>query len=114
MSVEGYASPTGTKTPDASGEAVHGLTGRDANKLLAQTTGVCPGRTSPFGAWVETIPDRNLKRALPTEAPRPRPDALWPKAADVSPVGTTQLAKYLDENARSLQSRLQQLAAGAR
>ena len=83
-SVDGYAIPAGTKTPDASWVAVHGLTDRDSNKLMAQTTGLCPGRKSQFGAWVDTIPGRSLRRALPTEATRPSPDALWPKAADVS------------------------------
>ena len=82
-SVDGYAIPAGTKTPDASWVAVHGLTDRDSNKLMAQTTGLCPGRKSQFGAWVDTIPGRSLRRALPTEATRPSPDALWPKAADV-------------------------------
>jgi multiple sugar transport system substrate-binding protein len=111
-SVDGYAIPAGTKTPDASWVAVYGLTDRDANKLMAQTTGLCPGRKSQFGAWVDTIPDRSLRRALPTEATRPSPDALWPKAADVSQVVNAQLAKYFDENSVSLQGMLQQLAAG--
>ena len=111
-SVDGYAIPAGTKTPDASWVAVHGLTDRDSNKLMAQTTALCPGRKSQFGAWVDTIPGRGLRRALPTEATRPSPDALWPKAADVSQVVNTQLARYFDENSISLQGMLQQLAAG--
>ena len=83
-----------------------------SNKLLAETTFLCPGRKSQFGAWVATSPDRSLRRALPTDATRPSPDALWPRAADVSQVVNAQLARYFDENAISVQDLLRQLTAG--
>jgi hypothetical protein len=111
-SVDGYAIPSGTKTPDASWLALQGVTDKESNKMMAELTALCPGRKSQFGAWVSSFPGRNVKRVLPTDATRPSPDSLWPKAAEVNMAINRALAKYLDENAVSVQDTLQTLSAG--
>ena len=85
-SLDGYVIPVGVKTPDASWTVLHELVDRDANLLRAQRGGYVPARKSQFEAWVKTVPQRNLKVAVPTDNARPDPGALWPRRAEVDAV----------------------------
>lgn len=82
--MDGYIVPAGVKTPDASWTAMVGITDREANMLRTDIVGFVPARKSTFDHWIKSIPGKNLRSAAPSDALRPDPASLWPKAAEVN------------------------------
>mgnify|MGYP001413983281 CR=1 FL=1 len=94
--VDGYIIPVGVKTPDSSWVVLEGITSKEANRLRSDLAGLPPARKSQLEGWASSIPNKNIKSGIPTDAVRPDPAALWPRAADISgPLGDIWTKLYI-------------------
>lgn len=104
--MDGYLIPTGVKTPDASWQLVEAITDRDANKLRSDVVNLAPARKSQWEHWAQSLPGKNLKSGVPTDAVRPDPGSYFhpdvPRA--VNPIW----AALFDRNELSVADALKQ------
>ncbi|MBI3970908.1 MAG: sugar ABC transporter substrate-binding protein [Chloroflexi bacterium] len=108
--INGYVMPVGGKAPDASWRVLSGMTSKEVNKLRAELMWWCPARKSQFGIYAKLLPERNTQYAIPTDAIRPEPSHMWPKAAPVTAAVKSILKKLYDDNAISVPDALQQMS----
>jgi multiple sugar transport system substrate-binding protein len=108
IAMDGYVITSGSKVPDAAWTFVQAVTDKEANKLRGDIALIMPSRKSQFDAYVKAFPGRNVKAALPTDAARPDPLALWPKSTDVNRAISPIFASLYDRNEISVPDALKQ------
>ena len=109
IAMDGYVITSGSKSPDASWIFLQAVTDKDANKLRSELALIMPARKSQFDAWNKIAPTKNLKAALPTDAARPDPSALWPKATELTTAINAINGRLMDKDEISVPDALKQM-----
>jgi ABC-type glycerol-3-phosphate transport system substrate-binding protein len=75
--MDAYLIPVGGPKPEASWALIESLTDKDANRLRSDIAFLPPARKSQWEHWAKSIPGKNLKSGIPTDAVRPDPNSFW-------------------------------------
>jgi multiple sugar transport system substrate-binding protein len=109
LSMDGYAIMTGAKYPDSSWTVIQEITSKEANQMRAEIMGYLPARKSQFDKWTGAMPNKSLKRSLPTDEARVGPDNVWPHAKEVGDAVNAVWKKVFSTNELAIPDGLKQM-----